>query len=101
MGLFDQDEEYKPQAGDDKDRLFETLDETSESSRSYLKLFSIVVVAVLARGLIVYYLLRPGIGDQVGVPPALEDAVRNNFRDVQKRTASDITFYKCDGFYWA
>jgi len=101
MGLFDQEEEYTPRNPDDKDRLFETLEETSESSRSYLKVFSIVVIAVLVLGVIVYYLLMPGVGDQVRAPAGLEDAVRSNFQDVQKRTATDITFYKCDGYYWA
>jgi hypothetical protein len=102
MGLFDQDEE-EPVVADpvDKNRLFETLEEESGASRKYIKVFSIVVVCVIIAGAVLYYLLMPGIGEQVRATAAMEDAVRNNFTDVQKRTATDITFYKCDGYYWA
>jgi hypothetical protein len=102
MGLFDQDQE-EPDVVDpvDKNRLFETLEEESGASRKYFKVFSIVVVCVVIAGAVLYYLLMPGIGEQVRAPAGLEDAVRNNFSDIQKRTATDITFYKCDGYYWA
>ena len=102
MGLFDQVED-EPRQDDpvDKNRLFETLQETSESSRNYLTLFSIVTVGVVILGAVVYYVMMPGIGDQVRAPHGLEDAVRSYMQEKQKRTATDITFFKCDGFYWA
>lgn len=101
MGLFDQVDEQSVADPDDKNRLFETLEETSESSRNYLKVFSVVVVCVLIAGGFVYYLMSPGVGDQVRAPSGLEDAVRSHFLDKEKRTATDITFYNCDGSYWA
>jgi hypothetical protein len=103
MGLFDQVEEPEPVADDpvEKNRLFETLQENTESSRNYLKLISIVIVGVIILGAVVYYLMMPGIGDQVRAPQGLEDAVRSYMQEKQKRTATDITFFKCEGYYWA
>ena len=101
MGLFDQVDDEPVADPVDKNRLFETLQETTESSRNYFKVFSIVAVCVLVAGVGIYYLMAPGIGDQVRAPQGLEDAVRSHFLDKEKRTATDITFYNCDGFYWA
>ena len=97
MGLFDQEEQVTTDDPVDKNRLFETLKEESDSSRSYLKVFSIVTICVIVAGLIVYYLLMPGIGDQVRAPEGLEDAVRDHFRSVEKRTANEITFTNAMG----
>ncbi len=83
------------------DRLFETREEFEGSSRNYLKLFAIVVVLVVIAGAAIFYFMVPGIGDQIHAPEGAEDAVRDNLLTKQKRTATDIVFFKCDGFYWA
>ena len=101
MGLFDQADEIVSDDPVEKNRLFETLKETNESSRNYLKLFSIVAVCVLIAGAALYYLLMPGIGDQIRAPAGLEDRVRSHFQQIEKRTATDITFFKCEGYTWA
>jgi hypothetical protein len=101
MGLFDHEEPIATDDPVDKNRLFETLKEESESSRNYFRLFSIVAVLVLAAILAAWFILMPGIGDQVRAPEGLEDAMREHFRSVEKRTANEITFYKCNGYYWA
>ena len=83
------------------DHLFETLREESGSQRNYLKLFAIVVAGVLIVGAAASYLTLPDIGDAVRAPAGLEMAVRDHFLTSQKRTATDIVFYTCDGFYGA
>ena len=100
MGLFDQDED-QPFAEDEKVRLFQTHQQTVRSSRNYLKLLFLVALIVAAAGAIVYYVMLPGVGDRVPGPKGLEDAVRAHFLDKQKRTATDVTFFTCDNFYWA
>lgn len=86
----------------EKDRLFETLDKEETSNRNYAKLFIIAVVIVLIAGGIVFYLMLPGVGDQVRAPKGLEQAVRDQLLEKQKRVATDITFYSCGGdSYWA
>ncbi len=84
-----------------EDRLFETQAKTIRSSRSYLAVIGIVAVVVLILGGLIFYLTLPGIGDKVRGPEGAENAVRNHFSDMEKRTATDITFYLCDKFYWA
>jgi hypothetical protein len=86
----------------EKDRLFETLDKEESSNRNYTKLFLIAVVIVLIAGGVVFYMMLPGVGDQVRAPKGLEQAVRDHLLDKQKRVATDITFYYCGGHsYWA
>lgn len=85
----------------EKDRLFETTEKVSSSSRHYLVLLGIVAVIVIVGGAIVFYYVQPGVGDVVRAPRGGEDAVREYFLGTVKRTATDVTFYKCDGFYWA
>lgn len=95
------DEPAKPAVVVEKDRLFETAQKTADSSRNYLKLFAIVVVFIAIAAAAVIYLTLPGVGDRIRVSRDLEDAVRSHFLDKEKRTATDITFYKCDKYYWA
>jgi hypothetical protein len=83
------------------DHLFDTLREKSGSERNYLKLFGFVVAGVILAGIAVFYITLPGIGDAVRGSTELELAVRDHFLTVQKRTATDITFYQCDGYYGA
>lgn len=91
----------KPPVVVEKDRLFETAQKTTESSRNYLRLFGIVVVLIAIAAAAVIYLTLPGVGDRIRVSREMEDAVRNHFLEKEKRTASDITFYKCDKYTWA
>jgi hypothetical protein len=81
--------------------LFDTLHQEKGSERNYLKLFGIVVFGVIVVGIAFFYLTLPGVGDAIRAPSGLELAVRDHFLTVQKRTATDITFYQCDGFYGA
>lgn len=85
----------------EKNRLFQTLEEETPSERNYIKLLSIVVVVVIICGAVISYLMLPGVGDQVRVSREVEMAVRDHFLLREKRTATDITFYQCDGFYGA
>lgn len=85
----------------EKNRLFETQEEMTGSSSHYLKVLGVVGALVLVVGGIIFYMMQPGVGDQVLKPKGAEDAVRENFLTVQKRNPTDFVFYKCDGFYWA
>ncbi|HEX3102705.1 MAG TPA: hypothetical protein VHQ01_12965 [Pyrinomonadaceae bacterium] len=84
-----------------KEHLFETQQKTVESSRNYLKFFGVAVVFIAIAVAAVIYLTLPGIGDHIRVSREMEDAVRNHFLEKEKRTAGDITFYKCDKYTWA
>lgn len=85
----------------EKDRLFQTVKEETGSERKYLKVLGIVVVLVLVAGGVVFYLTLPGVGDQVRGSAEMEMAVRDHFLTKEKRTATDITFYQCDKYFWA
>lgn len=84
-----------------KDRLFETQEKVTSSSRHYLVVLAIVAVIVAIGGGGLYLAMQPGIGDQVTTPKPAEAAVREHFLSKEKRTATDMTFYKCDGYLWA
>ena len=104
MGLFDEEtiqETDQNFAGDDKVRLFETQQRKASSSKNYLKLLLIVALIVVVAGAVIYYVTLPGVGSQVLAPKGLEDEIRSYFLDKQKRTAEDVTFYKCENSYWA
>ncbi len=98
MGLFDEDVDQIAQP-DDKNRLFETQQEITGFNRHYVKLLLIVAALVIVVGTVIYYITLPGIGDQVLGPKGLEENVRSYFLDVQKRTATDVTFFYCGGYY--
>ena len=91
----------KPRVTLQPDRLFETQEEFAGSSRNYLKLFGIVIVLIVVAAGAFFYFTLPGIGDQVRAPAGAELAVRDNLLTVQKRTATDVVFYQCEGYYWA
>ncbi len=104
MGLFDEEtiqEQEQTFADDDKVRLFETQQRKASSSKNYLKFLLVVVLIVIAAGAVIYYVTLPGVGSQILGPKGLEDEIRSHFLDKQKRTAEDITFYKCENSYWA
>ncbi|MEQ1605781.1 MAG: hypothetical protein ABL999_13020 [Pyrinomonadaceae bacterium] len=85
----------------EKDRLFETVKETSSSGRRYviaLGIFSILVTIAAIGG---WYVLRPGVGDRITAPRGLEAEMREHFLTKQKRDSTDIAFYQCESFYWA
>ncbi len=84
-----------------KDRLFETQEKVTSGSRRYLGVLAVVGVVVLIVGGVVFYAMQPGVGDRVLSPRGAEDAVREHFLTKEKRTATDIVFFKCDGSYWA
>lgn len=103
MGLLDQEEPADvPQLDpNDKSRLFQTVSRESSSLRGYLKIFLPIAGLVLLAGIVFFYLTIPGIGDTFRPRTELDLGVRYHLLDVQKRVATDITFYKCDGFTWA
>lgn len=85
----------------EKERLFETLEKETSNARKYLAVFAVIVIVVIAGGIAIAYLTLPGIGDKVRVPAGVEIAVRDHFLTKEKRTATDIVFYQCEGFYSA
>ncbi|MEO7538483.1 MAG: hypothetical protein ABIV21_00505 [Pyrinomonadaceae bacterium] len=88
-------------AFNDKDHLFETVREETGSEKNYLKALGMVVAGVIVMVLAVGYLGLPGIGDTVRAPAGLELALRDHFLIKEKRNATDIVFYQCDGYYSA
>lgn len=102
MSLFEPEEESGDIAFDEKSkiRLFETQARESRGVRDHLKRFlPVIVVAIIVVGGVIY-LMQPGIGDAVAVPTQIKDAVYDYMLTKEKRTATEMTFYKCDGYYW-
>lgn len=99
MGLFDL-EEAPDAAKDDKNRLFETHKTTKRSLGGYVKLLLGVAVFVAVAGFAVAYFTLPDVGDAVKGPTALEQQIRLHFLDVEKRDATDLSFFQCEDFYW-
>ena len=85
----------------EKDRLFQTVKEETGSERNYLKVLGIVVGLVVIIGSVVFYLTLPKVGDQVRGSTEMEMAVRDHFLTKEKRTATEITFFQCDKYFWA
>lgn len=85
----------------EKNRLFQTVEETKGSSRKYLGVLGVVAVLVAIGGAVAWYFNRPGAGDKIRVSSAVELSVRDHFLMREKRTATDIAFYQCEGFVWA
>ena len=83
----------------EKERLFETLEKETSGARKYLMVFGVVVLLVVAIGGTIAYLTLPGVGDKVRLPAVAEIAVRDHFLTKEKRTATDIIFYQCEGYY--
>lgn len=85
----------------DKNRLFQTVEESKGSSRKYIGVLGVVAVLVAVGGAVVWYLNRPGVGSNIRVSAETELALRDHFLIKEKRTATDISFFQCDGFIWA
>lgn len=85
----------------EKNRLFQTIEETKGSSRKYVAALGGVATLVAVIGAGVWYLNRPGIGDSIRVNAETELAVRDHFLTKEKREVTNVSFYQCDGFYWA
>lgn len=85
----------------EKDRLFETVKETSSSGRRYVIAIGIVSILVTIAAIVGGFIMRPGIGDRITAPRGLEVALRDHFLTKQKRESTDIAFYQCESFYWA
>ena len=85
---------------DDKVRLFETQKRETEGGRGYLKKFlPVAVIAIIIIAGIIW-LMQPGIGDAVKPPKEVEQAVDDYMLSKEHRSVREITFYKCDGYYW-
>lgn len=104
MGLLDQAENASdppPIDPNDKSRLFQTVSRSPSSSRNYVKTFLPIVGLVVIAGIVFFYWTIPGIGDTFRPQPELDLGVRYHLLEKRGRVATDITFYKCDGFTWA
>ncbi|KXK04783.1 MAG: hypothetical protein UZ17_ACD001000786 [Acidobacteria bacterium OLB17] len=105
MGLLDQAEKTvedpPPIDPNDKSRLFQTVSRSPSIGRKYLKAFLPIAGLVVAAGIVFFYWSIPGIGDTIRPRPELDLAVRYHLLEKHGRVATDITFYKCDGFTWA
>ena len=103
MSLLDADEELQDEVRFDEDskiRLFETQQKTSKSIHDYVKHFLPFAVIVIVGLGVLYYFMQPGIGDEVRASNEMYDSVYDYMLTKEKRTAAEMTFYKCDGYYW-
>jgi hypothetical protein len=103
MSLFEPEEEKSGDVAFDdesKIRLFETQQRESRSGIEYLKKFlPVIALAMIILGGMIW-LMQPGIGDAVAVSTDLKQFVYNYMLEDEKRTTSEMTFYKCSGYYW-
>jgi hypothetical protein len=103
MSLLDADEEQQDEVRFDEDskiRLFETQQKNSKSIHDYVKHFLPFAVIVIVGLGVLYYFMQPGIGDEVRASNEMYDSVYDHMLTKEKRTATEMTFYKCDGYYW-
>jgi hypothetical protein len=107
MGLFDTEDEAADAGGDvtfdekDKVRLFETERNRSSSVSGYARKFLPVALIVIVAIAAAVYFLMPGTGDEIQGSHAIRRAVIDHLKSKEKRDATEITFYKCDGYFWA
>ena len=103
MSLFEPEEENTDEVEFDKEskiRLFETQQRESRSIHDHLKRFlPVVAVAIIVVGLIIYF-MQPGIGNAVKPPKEVEDSVYDYMQSKEHRSVHEISFYKCNGYYW-
>src|SRR5436190_11432670 len=103
MSLFEPEEENTDEVEFDKEskiRLFETQQRESRSIHDHLKRFlPVVAVAIIVVGLIIYF-MQPGIGNAVKPPKEVEDSVYDYMQSKEHRSVQEISFYKCNGYYW-
>ncbi len=85
----------------EKDRLFQTVEESKGSSRKYLSVL-VVIGILIAGGLAGLWLFnRPGVGSEVNLPAETELKLRDHFLTKEKRTVTTVKFFQCEGFHWA
>ena len=84
----------------DKIRLFETQEKNVRSIHDYAKFLLPIALVVIIGIVAVVYFLSPGIGDTVRPSNELYNAAYDYMLTNEKRTANEMTFYKCDGYYW-
>lgn len=104
MGLLDQTENIgdTPKLDpNDKSRLFQTVSRERSSLVGYLKIFLPIAGLVVLAGIAFYFFTIPGVGDSIRPQTELDLAVRYHLLETRGRIATDITYYKCDGFTWA
>lgn len=107
MGIFDAEDEATVTHedvsfdGKDKVRLFETERNRSGSASGYARKFLPVALIVIVAIAASVYLLMPGVGDEIQGTHEMRRAVIDHMQSKEKRTATEITFYKCDGYFWA
>lgn len=65
---------------------------------SHTKRFVIIAVVIVAAVAVVYYFIQPGHGDSVGTPPDLAYAVREHFKENEKRAVQEVRTFHCDSF---
>ena len=104
MGIFDtKDEPAESDVAFDADskiRLFETHQKSSKSIHDYIKQFLPVAVAAVVLLVVFGFFMTPGAGDEVRAPDDVYNAVYDHMLTNEKRSMSEVKFYKCDGFYW-
>jgi len=99
MKIFETDDDTDFDQSE-KVRLFETQKRRDTSGKNYAKLLIPIALLVLAAIAAAVWLTRPNIGDEVKPPGTLRQQVYSYMLDKEKRTATEMTFYKCDGFLW-
>lgn len=57
-----------------------------------------IAVIVLAAAAAIYYFSLPGHGERTGTPPDLVFAVRQHFRENEKRAVESMRSFRCDSF---
>jgi hypothetical protein len=108
MGLFDTPDEettvtHDDVAFDEKDkvRLFETERNRSSSVSGYARKFLPVALIVIVGIAAAVYFLMPGTGDEIQGSYEMRRAVIDHLKSKEKRDLTEVTFYKCDGYFWA
>ena len=107
MGIFDTEDEAAVTPDEvvtfdekDKVRLFETERNRSSSVSGYARKFLPVALIVIVAIAAAVYFLMPGTGDEIQGSHEMRRAVIDHLKPKDKRDATEITFYKCDGYFW-
>ena len=100
MSIFETDDDGE---FDEKDkvRLFETERNRGSSVSGYARKFFPVALIVIAGLAAAVYFLMPGTGDEIQGSHEMRRAVVDHLKTKEKRDLTEVTFYKCDGYFWA
>ncbi|MGI8812222.1 MAG: hypothetical protein ACR2IH_06790 [Pyrinomonadaceae bacterium] len=99
MNIFETPDEDK---FDEKDkvRLFQTVNEQASSAHHYARVLLPIAAFVLV-GLIAFvFITRKGVGDEIMPAAAMRSQVYDYMLTTEKRAPTEMTFFKCDGYYW-